>query len=71
MPIEEDRATVTQNQHNRFEDQSCGSGDICADKQTHTERHADRHDYHNTPLPYHGRVINPIVIKPEPENLHY
>jgi len=54
MTPEEDRATAIGNMHNKFgKDRACGncgSGDILADKKTHTHKHT----HHNTSAPLMG-----------------
>jgi len=42
------------------EDRTCSSGDMIADRQTHTQ--TERHAHHNTPLPYRGRSINSGIV---------
>jgi len=52
---EESRDTAIGNMHRKFgEGRACCSGDMIADRQTHTQ--TDRHAHHNTPLPYRGGV---------------
>jgi len=61
MPPEEDQAMAIGNTHTHTkvgENWMCSSEDMIMDR--HTDRQADRHVYHNTPLPYRGggRVIS-------------
>ena len=52
------------------EDRTCSSGDMIADRQTHTQtsRQTDRHARHNTSLPYRGQSnkLRPILTHSSP-----
>jgi len=47
-------------------DRMCSSGDMIADRQTHTDRQIDRHAHHNTLFPNRGRSNKMIVSYPGP-----